>query len=573
MEKIDTNPSKYVVFDVETNGLKSQQDDLLSISFYKPDDKREYSRFLPLELNSKVGTTHINGITEKDLAGTTALTQFEFDQIVEEYELEKRIILVYSGRNFDEAFLREYMKRHQISGFEKLKFYNIKNQVISPTTFSTGNITKDNLCALFGIEGVTAVHSGANDCKLEWQLFEKMGGYYYLVTEMGEEDNIFRLNDRYIIPVSLLSSHPKLSRILPARPYLQCESKVVKTFEISAEGVEKFQTNFTGVTLEHLINSMLNVDTQDPYPFLRANKMKLDFIGSIPNGKRIVPFEFNQDGTVTAIQKKDHDMEKRINSTGDRLKDRILPLISFIKYEIFNGERIMSQELVVDAENNFLAVCDLSSEKTVLEIKTNNYDSEKYKEQFFYEAKGRNIYHLRMNWVTSNDTMLPQKIVFQILLVDVHIGTPDSSSWSKGKLKERQIKKTAEIQKYLSSSNVSLVSYTNTSSPVKLQCKICEHEWAISYVTLKKRIPECPKCRQKSAGKQQVEISEDERKKLRAENYREKVLQKSNRTIVAINYTGARNTVDAICVVCKHEWKVRADHLIERCWCPVCKRM
>lgn len=112
--KIDTNPSKYVVFDVETNGLKSQQDDLLSISFYKPDDKREYSRFLPLELNSKVETTHINGITEKDLAGTTALTQFEFDQIVEEYELEKRIILVYSGRNFDEAFLREYMKRHQI---------------------------------------------------------------------------------------------------------------------------------------------------------------------------------------------------------------------------------------------------------------------------------------------------------------------------------------------------------------------------------------------------------------------------------------------------------------------------
>lgn len=132
MEKIDTNPSKYVVFDVETNGLKSQQDDLLSISFYKPDDKREYSRFLPLELNSKVETTHINGITEKDLAGTTALTQFEFDQIVEEYELEKRIILVYSGRNFDEAFLREYMKRHQISGFEKLKFYNIKYSILEP---------------------------------------------------------------------------------------------------------------------------------------------------------------------------------------------------------------------------------------------------------------------------------------------------------------------------------------------------------------------------------------------------------------------------------------------------------
>ena len=35
MEKMDTNPTKYVVFDVETNGLKSKKDDLLSISFYK----------------------------------------------------------------------------------------------------------------------------------------------------------------------------------------------------------------------------------------------------------------------------------------------------------------------------------------------------------------------------------------------------------------------------------------------------------------------------------------------------------------------------------------------------------
>ena len=30
MEKIDTNPHKYVVFDVETNGLNPKKDDLLS---------------------------------------------------------------------------------------------------------------------------------------------------------------------------------------------------------------------------------------------------------------------------------------------------------------------------------------------------------------------------------------------------------------------------------------------------------------------------------------------------------------------------------------------------------------
>ena len=112
MEKVSIDPREYVVFDVETNGLKSKKDDLLSISFYKPDDKKEYSKFLPLELNRKILTTHINGITEKDLVGATAFTQKDFDYIVKEFELEKRIILIYSGRDFDKEFLSAYLKRH-----------------------------------------------------------------------------------------------------------------------------------------------------------------------------------------------------------------------------------------------------------------------------------------------------------------------------------------------------------------------------------------------------------------------------------------------------------------------------
>ena len=82
MEKINIDPTEYVVFDVETNGLKSKKDDLLSISFYKPDDQKEYSKFLPLELNQRIVTTHINGITDQDLVGATALNQDEFNYIV-----------------------------------------------------------------------------------------------------------------------------------------------------------------------------------------------------------------------------------------------------------------------------------------------------------------------------------------------------------------------------------------------------------------------------------------------------------------------------------------------------------
>lgn len=571
MRRMSTNPTEYVVFDVETNGLKSKRDDLLSISFYKPDDGKEYNRFLPLELNRRIVTTHKNGITEKDLVGATALTQNEFNHIVEEFELEKRTILIYAGRNFDGAFLAEYMKRHRISGFEKLNFYNIKKNIIS-SKFSHGNITKDNLCSVFKVEGVETVHSSSNDCKLEWELFKKMDGYFYLVTEGIGEDNVFKLNEDYIIPASLLYSHPNLSRVLCERPYIECQSTLVKTFEIEAKGIEKFPTNITGKTIEHLINSMLDVDMQDAQPFLRKNKMKLDFIGKIPNGLLMVPMTFNLDGTVTALHKEDKELEKHINSTNNNLKERISPLVDFIKNEIFKNEHILSQELVVNSENNILALCDLSTTKTILEIKTDYSDSLAYKEQLFYEANGRKIYHLKMEWVKDKSTDSLKKVIFHIVLVDVHIGTPNSSNWFEGKREERRAKRIAEIKKYLLSSDVSLESFKNTSLPIKLKCKICEYEWNIKYATLMKKLPDCPKCKPKNMSKKRVTMSEEERIKLRANNYYEKILEKSNHTIVVINYIGAKNDVDAICITCGYKWKSRADHLADRCWCPVCKK-
>ena len=571
MRRMSTNPKEYVVFDVETNGLSSKKDDLLSISFYKPDDDKVYSKFLPLELNQKIITTYINGITEKDLIGATTLTQKEFDYIYREFELEKRTILIYAGKNFDSIFLSEYMKRHQISGFEKLKFYNFKKRIIS-SRYSDGNITKDNLCSIFKIHGVKAVHSGSNDCRLEWELFEKMDGYFYLVTEGNGADNVFRLNEDYIIPASLLYSHPNLSHVLCNRPYIEYKGNLVKSFEIDAKEIEKFPTNITGMTIEHLINTMLDVDKQNSQQFLLMNKKKLDFIGKIANNTKKIPMVYNPDGTVTALYKKDEEMEKRINATIKKIKKRIRPLVEFVKCEIFANEHILSQELVVDSENNILALCDLSSKKSILEIKTNCVDPLAYKEQLFYEAKGRNVYYLNMEWVKDWHTDLLKKLIFRIFFVDVHVGSPTSSKWVEGKHEEKRAEMVDKIEKYLLSSEVSLVSFTNISSPIKIQCKKCGHEWTIRYVTLMKKFPDCPKCKPRNTGKKQRLLSEEDRKKIRANNYCEKILQKSNRTIVATNYTGSKDDVDAICLTCGHRWKSRADHLVDRCWCPVCKK-
>ena len=145
LERVDVNPKNYVVLDLETNGLRSKGDDILSLAIYKPDDGKSLERYLPLELNRTVKTTRINGIQEKDLVNAIPLTQKEFNEIVDGFELATRVILIYAGGSgFDDKFLREYLKRKRIIGFEKLCFYNFKKQIIS-SHYTRGSISKDNL--------------------------------------------------------------------------------------------------------------------------------------------------------------------------------------------------------------------------------------------------------------------------------------------------------------------------------------------------------------------------------------------------------------------------------------------
>lgn len=163
---------KYVVLDLETNGLRTSNDDLLSITIFDPATGRIYNRYLPLELQPTVLTTYINGIDDDDVADLSPLTQKEFDQLVERFDLSEKTILYYSGSKFDYNFLDKYCQRHKIEGIGNLKFENIK-KLISNGVYSNGDLSKDNLCKALNICGVSTLHSGINDCYLEWQLFEK----------------------------------------------------------------------------------------------------------------------------------------------------------------------------------------------------------------------------------------------------------------------------------------------------------------------------------------------------------------------------------------------------------------
>lgn len=554
-EKIE---NKYVVLDVETNGLSSLYDDLLSISIYKPDDEKMLDRLLPLELNSDVYTTHINGITKKDLKNAKPFSQDEIDDIIKEFELDTRIILTYG--NLDERFIKNYLKRKKLKGYEVMNFYNFKHDVIS-SSFTGGNVTKDNLCKIYGIENVLDIHSGANDCLLEWQLFKKMNGKKLLITN----NDVFELNNDYIIPASYLSTYPNFKYCFSDYPKLDYKVRKKKTIEIQTSKIKKFDTNISGMTIEHLINTLLNVRKIDSSEFLLENKRKLKYIGKLPSIYDEILVNFNKDGTIFAVNKKDEEKVKEINRVIEELKKHIVPLIDYIKKYIFKNEEILSQELVISKDKKVMALCDLSNDKSILEIKTYSFKMEKMKYQLYYESNGRKCYVMNIDW--SN---MSKKLVFIISEIEFTLKeSRNNNSTEKKQKKENKpiIFTKSEYKNNMKCDYLDIVEYGGLlENFVKLECKNCHQKWDTTYMYGLK-IKKCPFCEEK-----EHQLLENEKKDKRANKYRQKILEKSNNNIEIKNYQGSKEKVNAICLNCKYEWSTRADHLLERCYCPNCKK-
>lgn len=463
---------QYVVLDVETNGLSSLKHDLLSISIYQPDTQKLYNRFLPLELNEDVYTTRFNGITKRHLKNCSPLTQIEVDKLITEFDLCNRTILTYG--DIDEKFIKNYLKRKRIRGFEKLHFYNFKRNIIS-SRYSSGNITKDNLCRLYGIDNIQVVHTGVSDCLLEWKLFEKLDDRKLLVTD----NKVFEFNNDYIVPASYLTTYPNFKYHLQNLPRIKCSAMVVKRFEIVSGKIKKFPTNFNGMTIEHLINTMLNVEKIDSSAFLIQNKSKLKYIGKLPSPHDDIYINFNVDGTVTAVENKDKELADELNKFLLFLKKEIVPLIDYIKKFIFKNQNIFSQELVVHQDKNILALCDLSSKTAVLEIKTYGIvDFDKIGNQLFYESNNRDCYILQIEFEKKKMNFVISKIKFE-----------KDDSLIANSLESR----IANFKNRISNKQVDVVEYVNSSSQVTLRCQICGKTYSKSYNTMLRK-SECPYC-------------------------------------------------------------------------------
>ena len=58
----------------------------------------------------------------------------------------------------------------------------------------------------------------------------------------------------------------------------------------------------------------------------------------------------------------------------------------------------------------------------------------------------------------------------------------------------------------------------------------------------------------------------------KTELWNNKILIKSENKISVIDYINAKLPLTAKCNVCNNIWKIRCDHLLDRTYCPKCRR-
>ena len=172
------DPSDLVVFDIETTGLAMFYEDIIEMSLYDIANGKAYTRRLPLKKRECVPeeSTKIHHITTEMLKEEQPLTQAEFDELYQKFDLDKKIVMVWTpGNYFDVTMLRIYFLDHGLRGIENIHFLNGKNYVskFNKEFCCFESLAKDYVAEKLRISTAGA-HSSLGDCKIEAEIIKKI---------------------------------------------------------------------------------------------------------------------------------------------------------------------------------------------------------------------------------------------------------------------------------------------------------------------------------------------------------------------------------------------------------------
>ena len=542
--------SKYVVLDVETNGLSSENDDLLSISIYKPDDQKIFNKFLPLEKAKKVFTTEFNGITLETLNDACPLTQLELDKLIEDFDIKNRVVLTFG--DLDKRFFKNYLKRKKLKGFNEFYFYNFKEDIFS-SSFQGGNVTKDNLCKLYGIDNVQKIHSGINDCILEWKLFEKMDTNKLIVLN----DNVYEYNEDYIVPVSYVTYYKRLKKQLTLP---NVAASLIPMFEQSLDKktLFRFGSNISGISIENVINSILNVTLVDSSQEIAKNISKLKYIGTLPKAYNEILVTKNDDGTLNAVNNYQSKMVELINEISILIKGQIYDFVHRIETEIFKSEEIFSQELVINKDYNLLSLCDLSNKHAVVEIKTScEMNINDFALQLYVQSNARPVYLLYMDWL---------KKAIKLGKIEFYFNDEADKIAADNKAKIL-IRERDDLQKsYFDKKELDLVIYKGKTCVSEFKCRKCNKTFKMkNHLTFDHcYYLKCPYCNPSSAPRyDKIKDNRDTgAKKLYWKSLSLKNIEITNWVL--------KEEIYAKCKECNYEWCDDINNILTDV-CPNCK--
>lgn len=169
---------KLVILDMETTGLSEFEDDIIEIAFYDIETKDSFCKKLPLKKRNSIpeSISELNHITDDMLVDSTPLTQKEVDQLIDRFNLEEKLLAIWTGNNlFDAAFLAIYFIDNGLAGFDKLSFLNVKSFIQQNKLLYSNDFSKDYIASKLGIP-IESSHSALSDCLIEARILDKVLG-------------------------------------------------------------------------------------------------------------------------------------------------------------------------------------------------------------------------------------------------------------------------------------------------------------------------------------------------------------------------------------------------------------